>query len=686
MIRTGRYHCAGIGETGDGDAIHREHGMCGIAGFLGGRRFAPEEASSIARGMADAVAHRGPDDAGVWLDGEAGVALAYRRLAVIDLSPAGRQPMQSASGRSVIVFNGEIYNHLDLRRRLEAQCPDALPWRGHSDTETLLASIEHWGLEKALQATTGMFALAFWDREDRTLCLARDRAGEKPLYYGWQNGVFLFGSELKALAAHPAFAGDVDRDALTLLLRHCCISSPWSIYEGVRKLPAGTYVRMAADASRQRTGELPEPQRYWSLRDMVAAGRAQPFEGSPEDAVETLHDLLLQAIRGQMAADVPLGAFLSGGIDSSTVVALMQAQSGRPVRTFTIGFDESEYNEAEYAKAVAGHLRTEHTELYVSAREALDVVPRLPELFDEPFADSSQIPTFLVAGMARRHVTVALSGDGGDELFGGYGYYVSTPRLWRWLSGMPAPLRRFGASTITAFFATESDRLPGRALRRLPVGRRLRRIRARARKLALLANCRTLEELHWRRLSHWPDPATIVFGASEPGTVLNESTGWPDASEPATRLMAVDALSYLPDDLLVKVDRAAMGVSLETRAPFLDHHVTEFVWRLPLSFRIRNTRSKWILRQMLCKYVPTRLIERPKAGFSVPLASWLRGPLRDWAEALLDGRRLREEGFFDPRPIRRKWHDFLNGHELCEPHLWSILMFQAWLEHNQRSN
>ena len=636
--------------------------------------------------MADAVAHRGPDDAGVWLDGEAGVALAYRRLAVIDLSPAGRQPMQSASGRSVIVFNGEIYNHLDLRRRLEAQCPDALPWRGHSDTETLLAAIEHWGLEKALQATTGMFAFAFWDREDRTLCLARDRAGEKPLYYGWQNGVFLFGSELKALAAHPAFVGDVDRDALTLLLRHCCISSPWSIYKGVRKLPAGTYVRIAAGASRQRTGELPEPRRYWSLRDVVAAGRAQPFEGSPEDAVETLHELLLRAVRGQMAADVPLGAFLSGGIDSSTVVALMQAQSGRPVRTFTIGFDESEYNEAEYAKAVAGHLRTEHTELYVSAREALDVIPRLPELFDEPFADSSQIPTFLVAGMARRHVTVALSGDGGDELFGGYGYYVSTPRLWRWLSGMPAPLRRFGASAITAFFAAESDRLPGRALRRLPVGRGLRRIRARARKLALLANCRTPEELHWRRLSHWPDPATIVFGASEPGTVLNESTGWPDASEPATRLMAVDALSYLPDDLLVKVDRAAMGVSLETRAPFLDHHVTEFVWRLPLSFRIRNTRSKWILRQMLCKYVPTRLIERPKAGFSVPLASWLRGPLRDWAEALLDGRRLREEGFFDPWPIRRKWHDFLNGDELCEPHLWSILMFQAWLEHNQRSN
>ena len=660
--------------------------MCGIAGFLDGGRSSPEEALPVARGMADAVAHRGPDDAGVWLDREAGAALAYRRLAVIDPSPAGRQPMQSASGRNVIVFNGEIYNHPDLRRRLEAQRQDALPWRGHSDTEALLAAIEHWGLEEALRAATGMFALALWDRADRTLCLARDRAGEKPLYYGWQNGVFLFGSELKALAAHPAFEGDVDRDALTLLLRHGYISSPWSIYKGVRKLPAGTYVRLAARPSRQRAGELPEPRRYWSLHDVVAAGRAQPFEGAPEDAVDALHDLLLRAVRGQMAADVPLGAFLSGGIDSSTIVALMQAQSGRPVRTFTIGFEEPGYNEAEHAKAVAGHLRTEHTELYVSAREAREVIPRLPGFFDEPFADSSQIPTFLVAGLARRHVTVALSGDGGDELFGGYGYYVSTPRLRRWLSTVPAPLRRYGACAIRAFFAPGSDRLPGRIIRRLPTGRGLYRIQAKAYKLALLANCRTEEEFHWRRLSHWPDPAAIVPGASEPETVLNQSAGWPEASGFAARLMAVDALSYLPDDLLVKVDRAAMGVSLETRAPFLDHHVTEFVWRLPLSFRIRNSRSKWILRQVLYKYVPRRIVERPKAGFSIPLASWLRGPLREWAETLLDAGRLRMEGFFDPRPIRRKWHECLNGHEQCEHHLWSILMFQEWLEHGRRSN
>ena len=658
--------------------------MCGIAGFLDGGRSSPEEALPVARGMADAVAHRGPDDAGVWLDREAGAALAYRRLAVIDPSPAGRQPMQSASGRSVIVFNGEIYNHPDLRRRLEAQRQDALPWRGHSDTEALLAAIEHWGLEEALRAATGMFALALWDRADRTLCLARDRAGEKPLYYGWQNGVFLFGSELKALAAHPAFEGDVDRDALTLLLRHGYISSPWSIYKGVRKLPAGTYVRLAARPSRQRAGELPEPQRYWSLHDVVAAGRAQPFEGAPEDAVDALHDLLLRAVRGQMAADVPLGAFLSGGIDSSTVVALMQAQSGRPVRTFTIGFEEPGYNEAEHAKAVAGHLRTEHTELYVSAREAREVIPRLPRLFDEPFADHSQIPTFLVAGMARRNVTVALSGDGGDELFGGYEHYSSTPRMWRWLSAAPAPLRRLGAGAITALLALGPEGLPPRLLGLLPMGQGRRWTPARARKLARLANCRTQEELYWRRISHWSSPGAVVRGAFEPETVLNEAANWPDAPELAERLMAIDVLSYLPDDLLVKVDRAAMGVGLETRAPFLDHRVMEFVWRLPLSFRIRNARTKWILRRVLYEYVPKGLVDRPKTGFSIPLAAWLRGPLRDWAEALLDEGRLRADGFFDRRPIRRKWNEHLSGREAWENQLWSVLMFQAWLDHDRQ--
>ena len=657
--------------------------MCGIAGFLGADRTSPEEALAIARGMADAVAHRGPDDAGTWLDREAGIALGHRRLAVLDLSPAGSQPMESASGRNVIVFNGEIYNHRDLRRRLEAGGPDRPCWRGRSDTETLLAAIECWGLEEALRAAVGMFALAVWNRDHRILCLARDRVGEKPLYYGWQNGVFLFGSELKALAMHPAFAGEIDREALTLLLRHAYIPAPWSIYRGVRKLPAGAYVSVAAGASREPAGQWPEPRPYWSLGEAVASGQARPFDGAPEDAVDALHDVLFRAVGRQMAADVPLGAFLSGGIDSSTVVALMQAQSERPVRTFTIGFEEPGYDEAAHAKAVARRLGTEHTELYVSAREARDVLPRLPDLSDEPFADHSLIPTFLVARMARRQVTVALSGDGGDELFGGYEHYSSTPRMWRLLSSTPTSLRR-----NAALFAPGPDGLTARMLRRLPTGRGRRWTPGKVRRAMRLARSRTPEDLHYRRLSHWPNPPAAVPGASEPRTVLNQPATWPDAAELADRLMAVDALSYLPDDILVKVDRAAMGVSLENRAPFLDHRVVEFAWRLPPSFKIRNGLGKWILRQVLYRHVPKELVERPKAGFGVPIAAWLRGPLRDWAEALLDERRLRQDGFFDPRPIRRKWNEHLGGGESWEGQLWSVLMFQTWLDHigQSRSN
>ena len=654
--------------------------MCGIAGFLDADRFSQEEALAIAREMADAVAHRGPDDAGTWLDREAGIALAHRRLAVMDLSPAGSQPMESASGRNVIVFNGEIYNHRELRRRLEAGHPDRPCWRGRSDTETLLAAIECWGLEEALRATVGMFALAVWNRDDRILHLARDRVGEKPLYYGWQNGTFLFGSELKAFAMHPAFAGEIDRDVLTLLLRHAYIPAPWSIYRGVRKLPAGACMSVAARASQQPAGQWPEPRPYWSFREVVTSGRARPFEGAPEDAVDELHDVLLQAVGRQMVADVPLGAFLSGGIDSSTVVALMQAQSERPVRTFTIGFEDPAYDEAPHAKAVARRLRTEHTELYVSAQEAQDVISRLPDLFDEPFADHSNIPTFLIAGMARRQVTVALSGDGGDELFGGYHHHSSTSRMWRLLSSTPASLRR-----TAALFAPGPDGLPARMLRRLPTSQGRRWTPGRVRRAMWLARSRTPEDLHYRRLSQWPNPPSIVPGTSEPRTVLNQPATWPDAAELADLLMAVDILGYLPDDLLVKVDRAAMGVSLESRAPFLDHKVVEFVWRLPLSFKIRNGRSKWILRQVLHRHVPKELVERPKAGFSIPLAAWLRGPLRDWAEALLDERRLQQEGFFDPRPIRRKWNEHLSGRESWENHLWSVLMFQAWFDHVRQS-
>lgn len=635
--------------------------MCGIAGFFFQDGLASEEARSIACRMSDIIAHRGPDSSGVYLDSQAGIALAHRRLAIIDLSSAGHQPMQSKSERYTIVFNGEIYNHSGLRCQFKTQFPNACSWRGRSDTETLLTAVECLGIEAALRQTVGMFAFALWDRKARTLYLARDRLGEKPLYYGWQNGVFLFGSELKALVAHPAFARNIDREALNLFLRYNYIPAPWSIYKGIRKLPAGAYLKLAVGQA--NANELPEPQYYWALKDAIAAGQTQPFEGNAEEAVEALKKILLQAVGQQMVADVPLGAFLSGGIDSSVVVALMQAQSKRPVRTFTIGFDEPGYNEADHAKAVATHLGTEHTEFYLSPGDALKVIPSLPSLYDEPFADSSQIPTFMVAGLSRQHVTVVLSGDGGDELFGGYDRYRQMHWLrcaWSLVSLVPRSIRQLSARAITGVSS-----------------------RRRVHILAGMLACRTLKESHRFRLSRWKEPTALTRVALEPQTILTDSTNWPEVSEVRSWLMAIDTLSYLPDDLLVKVDRAAMGVSLETRAPFLDHRVVEFAWRLPLSVKIRGKQSKWALRQVLSKYLPEELFERPKMGFSMPLATWLRDPLRDWAEALLNEGRLRAEGFLDPQPIRQKWTEHLSGHQEWDDLLWNILMFQAWLEANQ---
>ena len=617
----------------------------------------------LSSSMAEAIAHRGPDDSGTWVDRESGVALASRRLAVIDLSSAGHQPMPSRSGRYVIAFNGEIYNHLDLRLRIESRTAESASWRGRSDTETLLAAVESFGLEEALRSAVGMFAFALWDRKERTLHLARDRLGEKPLYYGWQGGVFLFGSELKALAVHPGFAGEVDRDALALFLRSGHVPAPWSIYRGIRKLPAGEFVGIPADAARGCVREAPEPRKYWSLRGVAADGRRRPFEGGAEDMIDALQDVLTRAVGQQMVADVPLGVFLSGGIDSSTVAALAQAQSGRPIRTFSIGFDDPSLNEAEYAKAVAAHLRTDHTELYLSGKDAFDIVPSLPVLYDEPFADSSQIPTALLARMARRDVTVALSGDGGDELFGGYGRYLFSSRIHAFLRLMPWPARRLGAHALVA--------LLGRG-----------RYGYRAHKLARVMNSRgrTPERIYRAIISHWDDPNTVVRSASEPPTILTKPDVWNDASDPVSAMMELDALAYLPDDILVKVDRAAMGASLETRAPFLDHRVVEFAWRLPPSVKVKNGQGKWILRRMLARFAPRELVDRGKRGFGVPLDVWLQGPLRDWAEALLHERRLREEGFFQPQPIRRAWNEFLNGNWRWKHRLWVILMFQAWRE------
>lgn len=646
--------------------------MCGLAGFFSSARLA-ENTAVVARRMSDAIIHRGPDDSGVWIDEAAGIALAHRRLSILDLSPAGHQPMASPSGRYVIVFNGEIYNHLDLRAALSS-----ITWHGHSDTETLLAAFEAWGIEATLKKCVGMFALALWDRETRTLTLARDRMGEKPLYYGWQGNVFLFGSELKALRAHPAFCGEIDRDVLALYLRHNYVPAPYSMYRGIAKLPPGSWLTLTAGAS---IGASPTPTFYWRARDAAQAGVRRDL--NDETAINELDTLLRHAVGGQMVADVPLGAFLSGGIDSSTVVALMQAQSERPVQTFTIGFHEAGYNEAEHAHAVAAHLGTEHTELYVTAEQAMAVIPRLPALYDEPFADSSQIPTFLVSELARRHVTVSLSGDGGDELFGGYNRYIWASRIWRSLSWAPRPLRAALAGVLTSLppaawngvFSGLSIFLPRRWQYANP-GDKLH-------KLAGILAVHSPEEIYLALVSHWHQPASIVIGATEPATALTDARQWAAVPDFESRMMYLDQMTYLPDDILAKVDRAAMGVSLETRVPLIDHRVVEFAWQLPLSMKIRPGQTKWLLRQVLYRYVPRELIERPKMGFGIPLDAWLRGPLRDWAESLLDEAKLRQEGYFHPAPIRQKWAEHLSGRRNWAYYLWDVLMFQAWLENSR---
>lgn len=643
--------------------------MCGIAGFWQ-RGTRTEPLAPVASAMADRVAHRGPDDAGTWVDEAAGVALAHRRLAVLDLSAAGHQPMVSAGGRWVLVYNGELYNHPALRARLEA-ARAAPAWRGHSDTETLLAAIEAWGPDEALRRSRGMFALGLWDRRDRVLWLARDRAGEKPLYYGWQGDTFVFGSELKALRAHPAFRGEVDRGALALLLRHNCIPSPWSIYAGIRKLPAGTWLCL-------REGDRDAaPTPYWSLGEVAVRGTARPFAGDEGAALDALDRRLGDAVAAQMIADVPLGALLSGGIDSTLIVALMRARGGRRVHTFTVGFEERDYDEAAHARALAAHLGTEHTEVRLGARDALQRVPRLACVWDEPFADASQLPTLLVMDVARRDVTVALSGDGGDEFFGGYSRYFLAPRVWRWMSRLPAGLRAAlgsGMSAVPAGWVNRCARLLPRGGGVALPGDKLHKLAQRMR------GVHDVDDLYVALVSEWRDTHVVAGEAGGHPTLLSRRDAWPRLAEPEARMMALDALTYLPDDILVKVDRAAMAVSLETRAPFLDTDVMEFAWSLPLSMKLREGRGKWITRRLLDRYVPRALVDRPKMGFTVPLDGWLRGPLRDWAEGLLQADRLRREGFLDPAPIRALWRRHLRGTGAFGQRLWSVLMFEAWLD------
>jgi asparagine synthase (glutamine-hydrolysing) len=649
--------------------------MCGIAGIVSSGGIDRETVERLIRPLE----HRGPDDEGIWLDAEAGVGLGHRRLAIVDLSPAGHQPMHSEGGRYVLTFNGEIYNHAELKKALEEA--GAVPesgWRGHSDTEVFLHAIAVWGLERALERSVGMFALALWDRKERTLSLVRDRFGEKPLYYGWVGKDLLFASELKAFRAHPRFDAGIDRSALRLFAARTYIPAPLSIYQRIFKLPPGCILKLAPGAEprdappdEDETGRGLSLTRYWSYRDVVRRGLEQPI-ADEDDALEELERALANAIAGQSMADVPVGAFLSGGIDSSTVVALYQKYSSIPVRTFSIGFEEAGFNEAEHAKAVAAHLGTVHAERYVTVREAREVIPLLPAIYDEPFADSSQIPTFLVSRFAREQVTVALTGDGGDELFAGYNRHFAAPRFWNQLQKRPRPLRSVTGAPLSRVPAqvwrSMSDLLPGR--RQPHFAGKLQKA------LRVAASARDFDEVYRSFLDEWSHERSPVIGSGEGGPSFDLDLG--TAAPESVRMMYCDAVSYLPDDILAKVDRASMAVSLETRVPFLDHRVAELAARIPLSMKLRDGRGKHLLRRLLCQEVPSGLVERPKAGFGIPVGEWIKGPLRPWAEELLDPRAMKADGWFDPEIVQARWGDHLSGRRDSTPALWAVVMFQAW--------
>jgi asparagine synthase (glutamine-hydrolysing) len=649
--------------------------VCGFVGFINSSSSMDRETlTSLVEKMTAPIFQRGPDDLGIQVEPASGLAFGFRRLSILDLSPEGHQPMTSRNGRYTMVFNGEIYNYQEIRDEMLAR---GQAFRGHSDTEVLLAAFTEWGPAATIAQCNGMFAIALWDRQEDRLHLFRDRVGKKPLYYGWQGRTFLFGSQLSALKVHPDFKAAVDRDALALYMRHNAVPDPHSIYEGIRKLMPGCGLTLDP----RRPGYLEAPQPFWSSRQALVDGVANPW-ASEEEGIEELHRLLLNATSRRMVADVPVGAFLSGGIDSSLVVALMQASCDRPVRTFTIGFDETGFNEAPYAKAVAAHLGTDHTEVYLSGQDALEVVPNLPRIFDEPFSDSSQIPTWLVSQVARQQVTVALSGDGGDELFAGYPHQHTALRVWKRLNSIPGPLR-WALGTVAGCLLLASPQGWNRVLNKVnihspeyPDGRFTGDLLHR---VARVLKVHTLQGMYRVLRTHW-EGTDIVLGSKDAWSPFLDPATLPPGISPLTSLQYLDSITYLLNDILVKVDRASMAVSLEARAPLLDYRVLEQAWRFRDEWKYRRGVGKLPLRRILSRYIPDSLIDRPKMGFGIPLGDWLRGPLRPWAEELLSRARLEKDGFFRPGPIRAEWKDHLKGFRDHHSHLWDVLMFNAWLE------
>ena len=642
--------------------------MCGIAGFIDLNGFSLLQAQNIGKSMGKAIQHRGPDDSGLWIEKDYGVVLVHQRLAILDLTQFGHQPMLSGSGRYVICFNGEIYNHKQLRSELDLN-GEAPNWRGHSDTETILACFDAYGIKQTLKKLVGMFSIALWDKSTKQIFLARDRMGEKPLYYGKHGKLLLFSSELKALHAHPNFSPNINKDSLSLYIRYNYIPQPFSIYRGIKKLPPGHFVRL-----KQNT----KPEPFYSLSHTVTSGKMNIFKGSETEVINRVENTLKNTVKSQMQSDVPLGAFLSGGVDSSLILALMQEQQSRRVQSFSIGFDDKNYNEAPFAKKIAKYIGTDHSELYVDARQARNIIPYLPKIYDEPFSDSSQIPTLLLTQFAKKSVKVSLSGDGGDEIFGGYNRYTWVKRSWPKFRYIPKPFKNLMAKLITSIPPSRWNIIAEPILSIMPQKFQYVNFGDKLHKLSSILNCVSTEELYRTLISNCDTPNDIVISGKEPKTKLNFDDGILNALSNVEKLMFYDTLMYLSDDILVKVDRAAMNFSLETRAPFLDHRLIDLAWQLPFNFKIRNGINKWCLRELLYKRIPKQLIERPKMGFGVPIGDWLKGPLREWVFDLLDKKRMEQSGYFKTSEIHERLEQHISGKKNWQYFLWNILMFETW--------